>query len=205
MCLRKERVNLKTTILQSLWNRKIEKWLDKIWEDLKSQLISPIHPLIFTKEFSQLLGRSMEDNHLHFGSWAFPGIDLTIGELFQRKMRGAPGTWEREGCRRRCRAWNDPGVSMVCCRASPGCGGATELWRNHGKDIFRRAFWAIVSDFSNGEVISGKGWFTLVDSQDDDIQFLRPSFFVLSHTPGLFTISLLFSWLIPEDDSQSLS
>lgn len=36
------------------------------------------------------------------------------------------------------RAWNEPGVSMVCCRESAAWGALTELCRNQGSDILRR-------------------------------------------------------------------
>lgn len=62
-------------------------------------------------------------------------------------------TCAREGCRRKRRAWNELGVSMVCCRDKAGCGGATEPWRNHGSDIFLRAFWAIVTGLPAGDVM----------------------------------------------------
>lgn len=38
----------------------------------------------------------------------------------------------------RSRAWNELGVSMVCCRERPACGALTELCLNHGRDILRR-------------------------------------------------------------------
>lgn len=36
------------------------------------------------------------------------------------------------------RAWNELGVSMVCCRERVAWGALTELWRNQGSEILRR-------------------------------------------------------------------
>jgi len=45
---------------------------------------------------------------------------------------------------------------MVCCLERVTCDGAAELWRNHGKEIFLRAFWAIVAGFPAGDVMIRK-------------------------------------------------
>jgi len=42
---------------------------------------------------------------------------------------------------------------MVCCLERVTCGGAAEPWRNHGREIFLRAFWAIVAGFPAGDVM----------------------------------------------------
>lgn len=42
---------------------------------------------------------------------------------------------------------------MVCCLERVTCGGAAEAWRNHGREIFLRAFWAIVAGFPAGDVM----------------------------------------------------
>lgn len=63
-------------------------------------------------------------------------------------------TWEREGWRCKSRAWNELGVSMVCCLERAACGGVTELWRNQGNEIFLRAFFTIVAGFPAGDVMT---------------------------------------------------
>lgn len=53
------------------------------------------------------------------------------------------------------RAWNEPGVSMVCCRERAACGALMELCRNHGSDIFRLllcCFWAAPAPAGGGVV-----------------------------------------------------
>lgn len=45
---------------------------------------------------------------------------------------------------------------MVCCLERVTCGGAAEAWRNHGREIFLRAFWAIVAGFPAGDVMIKK-------------------------------------------------
>lgn len=42
---------------------------------------------------------------------------------------------------------------MVCWRARAGCGGVTELCRNHGSEIFLLAFWAIEAGLPAGDVM----------------------------------------------------
>lgn len=41
----------------------------------------------------------------------------------------------------------------MCCLERVTCGGAAEPWRNHGREIFLRAFWAIVAGFPAGDVM----------------------------------------------------
>lgn len=73
--------------------------------------------------------------------------DAAVG---RRGAAGGAGAslWLRSAAGRRCitwrcrlpfsrRAWNELGVSMVCWRESIACGALTELWRNHGREIFR--------------------------------------------------------------------
>lgn len=42
---------------------------------------------------------------------------------------------------------------MVCCLERVTCDGVAEPWRNHGREIFLRAFWAIVAGFPAGDVM----------------------------------------------------
>lgn len=54
-------------------------------------------------------------------------------------------TSTRDVCLCSSRAWNPPGVSIVCCRVRAWCGPLTEPCLNHGREIFRRDFWLLPS------------------------------------------------------------
>lgn len=57
----------------------------------------------------------------------------------------------------RRRAWNDPGVSMVCCRERTECEPLTELCLNHGNDIFLRLLLCFVCMLPAGAFVCGGG------------------------------------------------
>lgn len=93
----------------------------------------------------------------HQTSWPF--YVQSKGEIVVRErafmwVNEYSSTWEREGCRCKSRAWNELGVSMVCCLERAACGGVTELWRNQGNEIFLRAFFTIVAGFPAGDVMT---------------------------------------------------